>query len=227
MDQNNQAAGPGAIVENTAEPGSTLDGASEYEYVTIFNPLSVDFVGQVGQSKPVNVPFQIRHDQHTSVVSLSESAVQQNYGLSLKNKDHPAKMPIVNRIIIPSGKTRNILGNEAQVIVRQLVTEILQREGKKLHLADFHQRRLVEARVIRGRKSVEEILGAVPQSMTDQLHGAVNTLNEQQNEQEFPSLESSPTDAGNDDGSGDNGDASSPRQNGIRSNRGRAAKTPV
>jgi|ERR1043165_1672980 hypothetical protein len=197
MDQSNKAAGPGAIVENTAEPGSTLDGASEYEYVTIFNPLSVDFVGQVGQSKPVNVPFQIRRDQHTAVVSTSEAAVQQNYGLSLKNKDHAAKMPIVNRIVIPSGQMRNILGNEAQVIVRQLVNEILQREGNKLHLADPHQRRLVEARVIRTRKSVEEILGTAPQAISDQLQGAIDKSNEQQDEQEFPDLDNTAKDPTN------------------------------
>lgn len=200
MDQNKQAAGPGAIVENTAEPGSTLDGASEYEYVTIFNPLDVDFIGQVGQSKPVNVPFQIRRDPNMAVVSTSEAAVQQNYGLSLKNKDHVAKMPIVNRIVIPSGQTRNVLGNEAQVIVRQLVTEILQREGKKLHLADFHQRRLVEARVIKGRKSVEEILGGAPQSVTDQVQRAMNASNEQfADEAEFPGLNDEAESQVNDD----------------------------
>lgn len=212
--ENNQAAGPGAIEEQGVAPRPLLEGASEYEVVTLFNPLSVDFIGQVGQSKPVNLPFEVRKDGVTSTITNDENAVRANYGLNLKNPDHQAKMPIVNKVRIPSGQTINLLGNEAQVVVRQLVNEIMQREKRSLMLADPTARREVEMRIVRTRRSVEEAIGAAPQSVQSQLKDSVTKLNEQYNEQEFPGL--STNTERSEQGSGSNGDATAARQGGTR-----------
>lgn len=189
----NAPAGPGAIVQSDIAPDPLLQGASEYEYVTLLNPMSVDFYGVVGVTRPVDVPFQVRKDSYTSTVTDNETDVRRNYGLNLKNKDHVGKANITNTIMIPSGKTVNLLGNEAQVICRQLVNEIMQREGNRLMLADAYQRSLVEARVVISRRSINEMLGRGPMSVQEQLQTAVNDLNQQQQvvdaaEPEFPSV---------------------------------------
>lgn len=216
------AAGPGAIVEQGIAPDPILQGASEYEVVTVFNPLPVDFIGQVGQSKPVNMPFEIRKDGFTQTISNDENAVRNNYGLNLKNADHPSRLPIVNRILIPSGQTRKLLGNEAQVVVRQLVTEIMQREGKRLMLADPTARYEVEKRIVRGRSTVEDEIGSAPQSVQSQIRESVNKLNEQHNEQEFPGLTNQTT-TSSDLTSGNDGDETSTRKGGARGSQPRTA----
>lgn len=180
-------AGPGSVEELGIAPTPLLAGATEYEVVTVLNPLPVDFIGVVGQSKPVNMPFQVRKDGVTQTISNDEQAVRANYGLNLKNPDHQARLPIANKVNIPAGETRNLLGNEAQVIVRQLVTEILQRQGKRLMLADPFQRHEVEKQVVRSRRGVEEVLGT-PQTVQSQLREGVEKLNAP-DEREFPSLQ--------------------------------------
>lgn len=189
----NAPAGPGAIEETTVAPKSVLDGASEYEYVTILNPLSVDFYAKVAITRPVNAPLEVRDDGSGGQMTLSESDIQRNYGLNLRNKDHVGRVNIINRVHIPAGKTINLLGNEAQVVCRQIVNEILQREGKKLMLADPHQRRLVEDRIVLSRRSVNDLMdGSGPMAVQEQLQGAVDGLNAKQemitDEQEFPEL---------------------------------------
>lgn len=185
-----QAAGPGAIADQGVSPKPQLDGATEYEYVTILNPLSVDFVGLVGVSRPVNMPFQVRTDGTTSPLTTNESDVSRNYGLSLKNKDHPSHISIVNRVSIPSGKTINLLGSEAQVICRQLVNEIMQLEGRSLMLADAFARSEIEKRIIISRRSVNDILGQGPVTISDQVRNAVDNTNPKESveEVEFPTI---------------------------------------
>lgn len=223
--ENNQAAGPGAIEDQGVAPRPLLEGASEYEVVTVFNPLSVDFIGQVGQSKPVNMPFEVRRDGVTSTITNDENGVRSNYGLNLKNPDHQAKMPIVNKIRIPSGQTINLLGNEAQVIVRQLTNEIMQREGKRLMLADPTARYEVEVRIVRTRRSVEEAIGSAPQSVQSQLKDSVTKLNERDNEQEFPGLTETTT--GPDQGSGASGDEEAARPSGNTSRKARTVPSQL
>lgn len=191
-DATNKPAGPGAVEPQGIQPDSLLTGASEYEYVTVLNPLSVDFYGKVGVSRPVNVPFQVHKDQYSQTVTSNESDVIRNYGLSLKNKDHPAQVNITNRILIPAGKTINLLGNEAQVVVKQLVDEIMQREKNSLLLADMFHRREVEERVVIARRSVNDFLGTGVKTVESQLREAVNELNKEEvkeDEREFPSIE--------------------------------------
>jgi hypothetical protein len=204
MEKNN-AAGPGSVEDQGIAPKPLLEGATAYEVVTVFNPLSVDFYGMVGQDKPVNLPFEIRRDSVTNPISTTEADVKRNYGLDLKNRDHNARLPITNKVLIRSGSTLNLFGNEAQVVVRQLVNEIMQREGKKLLLADPYQRSLVENRVVRSRRSTTEAIGGVD-SVTDQMRAGVDKLNEQENEA-FPELRAAEPTAGFAEGSGNGGDA--------------------
>ncbi len=219
MEQSNvQTAGPGSIEELGVAPTPLLDGATEYEVITLFNPLPVDFIGMVGQTKPVNMPFEVRKDGVTQTISHDENAVRQNYGLNLKNPDHPSKMPITNKVHIPSGQTRNLLGNEAQVVARQLVNEIMQREGKRLMLADPTARREVEVRIVRARRSVEDAIGA-PQTVQSQIRNGVERLNEPQNEQEFAGLNTATTD---DQPGAASGDATNTLERGAKTGKARA-----
>lgn len=199
MPQNNDnsPAGPGAIEDAQIAPNPLLQGASVYEYITLRNPLPVEFVGKVAITMPVNAPVRIGQDNSGGQVTLSESDVLRNYGLTLKNKDHTGRVNIVNRVHIPAGKTINLLGNEAQVVCFQLVSEIMQRAGQRLMLADPHARNVVEQQVIVGRSSVNDILdGKGPIAVQEQLRGAVDDLNNKQvvtDESEFPDLNIKPT----------------------------------
>jgi len=142
--------GPGATQDLQAAPSPTLDGASEYEYVTILNPLTDDFAVRVAQDVPVNMPFAIGKDYSgkTQPITQNEQDARQVYGLGLKNPDFIGRKHIVNDTVIRAGETINLKGNEAQVAVRQLVNEILQREGKKRLMADPTLRKEVEDRII-------------------------------------------------------------------------------
>lgn len=167
-----QPAGPGAVTDIETGIKPLLNGASEFEYVDIYNPLPVDFIGVFASSKPVNMPAPVSVAAQVNQITKTEEQVRQNYGLDLRNQDHQAfasKVNIQNKVPIKSGQTIRLLGNEAQVIVRQLVTEILQREGRKLSLADPTARREVEERVIRYRGDAREALGRDLETVPDQL----------------------------------------------------------
>lgn len=189
----NAPAGPGAIPDNGTDVRPLLEGASEYEYVTIFNPLSVDFIGMVGVSRASSTPFEVRKSAGAvAQLTTNEQDVARNYGLSLKNPDHQGRNNIIQKVTLPSGKYTNLLGSEAQVIVRQLVNEIMQREKNSLKLADPHERNLVEQRVIIEKKSINDMLGRGPMTVQDQLRDAVDDSNKQLEEQtdepEFPAV---------------------------------------
>lgn len=173
--------GPGSDPDQGEAPRPMLEGASEYEYVEIFNPLSVTFVGMFGVTKPVTVPFKI--GGATAGVK-SEADVRQLYGLELKNPLHEAKQVGVNRVPIKSGQTIRLLGSEAQVVARQLVNEIMQREGMSIKLADPFARSLVEKRIVRRRGTVAEVLGRSPISIQEQLQ----SVKEETHEEQFPEL---------------------------------------
>lgn len=190
------AVGPGAIADNTAEPGSLLDRASEYEYVEVFNPLSVPFKGIFGVTRPVDAPVRINRAKEAPGVTATEHDVVRNYGLDLKNPDHQGKASITNTVTIPAGQTIRLLGNEAQVVVRQLVNEIMQRSGRRLFMADPHARREVERQVIRGRGHVDELLGRPIMPVRDQLQQAIKepvSYEPEPTREEFPGAQQPPT----------------------------------
>src|ERR1044071_4655454 len=137
--------GPGAVQEDLTDVRPLLEGYTEQDYVTIINPLPDDFAVRVGQDVPINMPTPI-HSGTTMV--QNENDVVRNYGFNLKGKDFVGRKHIVNDTIIRSGATITLRGNEAQVAVRQLVNEILQREGKTRLSADPNLRNEVEKRII-------------------------------------------------------------------------------
>lgn len=180
-----KVVGPGAQVVQDIAPDPLLQGASELEYVTVHNPLTDDFQVRVAQSVPVNIPLQIHNK--TQMVQ-SERDITQLYGLGLKNPDHQAQKYIYNDTIIPAGETKRFRGDMAQVAVRQLVNEIMQREGKKRFLADPTARNEVEQRVIKDRGSVADIMEGGLKSHTEIINETIDKSNEVNNEQAFPGL---------------------------------------
>lgn len=191
--------GPGAQQEVATDIKPALDGASEYEYITLFNPLSDDFAVRVAQDIPVNLPFSIGKDLSgkTAQTTNSERDAAQTYGLSLKNPDFVGRKHIVNDTIIKAGGTINLKGNEAQVAVRQLVNEIMQREGNTRLMSDPVLRAEVESRVIRNRGNIQELMDASFVTPSQQATTAINRSNEVINEDPtLPGLEED-TDADN------------------------------
>lgn len=175
-------AGPGAIQDIDVSPKPSLEDATEYEFVTILNPLTDDFAIAVAQDVPVNLPFEIRKDGYTSTISNTESDVRSTYGLALKNSDHQARKRIINNAIIRAGKTINLKGSEAKVAVRQLVNEIIQREGKKQFLTDPVKRKEVEDRIIISRGSIQELMDGNLRSTRQQVDEVISKSNEVEDE---------------------------------------------
>jgi hypothetical protein len=182
--------GPGAAPQQTDDVQPLLNGASEYEYITILNPLPDDFAVRVAQDIPVNMPFNIGKDTSGKVSRLTntEQDARQVYGLDLKNPEFQGRRHIVNDTIIKAGQTINLKGNEAQVAVRQLTHEILQREGNKRLLADPNLRNEVERRIIVGRGSVQELMDSTLRTPQNQIDDAISRSNEVKDEPAFPGL---------------------------------------
>lgn len=166
------SAGPGAIIERGESPKPLLEDATENDVVTLLNPLSVTFIGRVGVTRPATVPF------------AKEEEIQRNYGIAMRNQDHTGRVHIQNNVEIKAGQTINLLGSEAKVIIRQIVREVLQRNGKKLLLADPFAQREVEEQIVMGRRSVTSLMGTEPVSIQEQARNAV----QESNEKEFPGL---------------------------------------
>lgn len=179
----NLVAGPGADIDAGAAPLPLLQGASEYEYVELLNPLSVEFIGMFGVSRPVNAPVNISTIPGRGVTT-TENDLRTGYGLDLRNTDHPGRANIVNRVSIKSGTTVRLLGSEAQVVIKQLVNEVMAREGNQALIADPHARRQVEERLVIRRGLVADYMGRAPVSVTDQLQA----IKDEPDEQEFPDI---------------------------------------
>lgn len=195
MASDTQAVGPGAITEDQVDIQPTLQGATDYEYVEILNPLSVPFKGVYAVERPVNVPFKIHQDPLGRAITKTAEDASRNYGLGdLKNPDHQAKARIQNDVEIKSGQTIRLGGGAAQVIVKQLVDAIISLEDNKLKLADPGTRQRVEQRIILRRGSMSEFM-ETPQSIPQQLD---NALKEAESE-EFPELKASPNTPGQPD----------------------------
>lgn len=170
-------AGPGAYQDLGEDPAPLLQGATSEEFVEIFNPLSSDFMGQIGVTRPVTAEITIGRAKEAPGVTRNENDIRQMYGLDLNNSDHQAKRAITNTVLIKSGGTLRLNGDAAQVVVRQLVNEIMQREGQKLLLANAHARRAVEERVVKYRGYID----------LQNINTPQNIVNEEV-ENEFPEL---------------------------------------
>lgn len=189
--------GPGAQQDEQVAPDPKLQGASEFEYVTVFNPMSADFAARVGQDVAVDVPFEIQQDKsgQTQALTKTEGDASQRYGLSLKNPDFKGRRHVHRDLIIPAGGSLNLRGNDAQVVVRQLVNEILQRQGEQRFIADPVKRREIEDSVILERGSIEDIMAARMQTPQQQANAAIDASNNrgENNEQPFAGVAEQPT----------------------------------
>lgn len=172
--------GAGTIDQEQVRPSPSLDGASEYEYVTLMNPLPFKFVGKVAQSRPVNAPIRIVNGGERGI---DENSLKQA-GLDLRNADHPSNAHVTSLIQIESGSSINLRGDEAQVIVRQLVNELMSYEGHTLRIGNPAYRKAAEDRIIVGRKSIDELLGS-PKSERELVDEALTKKNE---EVAFPAM---------------------------------------
>lgn len=216
------SVGPGAIPKAHEQQPSLLEGAAEYEWVDLFNPLSVTFVAQVASSRPVNASVKVYQTPGLQSGIRNESDLATQYGLTgFKNPDHPSVVHVPHTIEIVSGATRRFPGNEAQVVLKQLVGYILQVEGKSLKLADPFERYQMEQRLIRGRGNVQDLMDSAPISVQAQMNAAIDRSNTNQEkthvaaqpEVEFPDAQLHDSDRGSRDIAGPptGGDASSPK----------------
>lgn len=213
--------GPGAQVQEETNIKPLLEGASEMEFVTVLNPLTDDFQVRVAQSIPVNMPFEIR--DKTGMVQ-SERDVTSLYGLPLKNPDHQAQKYIYNDTIIPAGESKRFRGDMAQVAVRQLVNEIMQREKNNRMMADPTARREVELRIIKDRGYVQDIMENGLKSHQQVINETIDKSNEVEDEP-FPGLTKEPTD--DNQGTGDSGDNDSTSEKRAKVGRPRVKPSPA
>lgn len=181
--------GPGAQREIPTDVRPMLEGASEFEYITVLNILTDDFAVRVGQDVAVNAPFSIGQDTsgQTNQITNTEQDARQVYGLNLKNKDHIGRKHIAIDTIIPAGQTRRFKGNEARVAVTQLVNEYMQRTGQTKQMADPEARRVVEEKIIQSRGSIQELMDNQLQTPRTQANEAIKKANEVKNAA-FPEL---------------------------------------
>lgn len=214
-DEANLAVGPGTLTQTPEAQPSLLDGITEYEWVDLFNPLSTPFWAQVASSRPVNAPVRVHQTPGLQSGIQTESDLAMGYGLTgFKNPDHPSNTHISHTIKLESGRVRRLPGNEAQVVLRQLVGYLLQIEGKGLKLADPFERRQAEERIIKGKGNIADLMAEQPTSVRDQLQNAVEQSNEDNNraqEVEFPDVTGTGADVVSSVGQPDGGDSPSPK----------------
>ena len=177
--------GVGAVQQEQTNPKPTLDGASEYEYVTITNPLPFPFLGKVAQSRPVSAPIRIVNGADKGVDENSLRAA----GLDLRNPDHPSNSHVTNIVRIESGASINLRGDEAQVIVRQLVSEVLSYRNQTLKIGAPTYRKAVEDEVITGRNSIDTLLGGATPTKDELVDEALAKKNTETPEEAFPQVQ--------------------------------------
>lgn len=175
--------GPGAVVDSEIRPDPILQGVGIDKIVTIHNPLDDDFAIMVGVSKPVEVPVQVSNPADKGQTKLDDSYLIDNYGISLKNASHQSRKHFTNQSIIKAGKTMNFTGDVAQVAVRQLVDELMQKNGDTKLLADPVKRNQYENQVVKSVRSYEDFMNGAPQSVPQQVQEALNKSNDDSSEQ--------------------------------------------
>jgi hypothetical protein len=181
-EQNLQPIGPGAAPEATTDPKPLLDerGVTEMDFVEILNPLSVTFVGQAALTTNVNASIRIGPAaQDGGGLSHTENDIRSLYGFDMRaSAAQSGKTHLINRIPIESGKTVRLLGNEAHVVLRQLVNTVMQREGNGQLLANGVERRKVEERLVQRVGSLQDMMGRAPLSVQEQLKSTLQQLDD-------------------------------------------------
>lgn len=164
-------------VENQIK--SLLDGVGENDTVTIFNPLSVPFRGKFARTVPQNSPL---NEQNKRMAELGAPVTKEGGGLAHS----------VQYVMIDAGKTIKLFGYAAKVVGRQLVTEIIQRQGQRGQIADAKTRRDVEEQIIINTRAHENAVIETPDESFErelrQLNDPMSEVKtkEQVNEESFP-----------------------------------------
>lgn len=173
--------GPGAVRRENIQAPSLLEGVKESDYVELINPLSVTFIGRAALTTDVAARVAIgKSSEGDSRDSARlESDIQQLYGLDLRaNAAGTGKTHIITDIPLESGKSLRLLGREAKVVVRQLVTTMMQLEGKRRLLANPVARRQAEERIVLKVGSLNQLLGNTPLSIEQQLQASLNKVDD-------------------------------------------------
>lgn len=179
---NSTAEGPGSNLQIAERMKPLVDGLDENYYVEILNPLSVDFMGRVSSSRPADRPLTVVTNKMTPTITQTEDDIRRNYGLNLKNNDHLSQVHFAQTVTIPAGKTIRLPGNEAQVIVRQLVNILMDKEGRKLFKGDSFARREIEDRVVIKQGTMSEFFT----TQNVDIRGVINEDLHNETEQSFP-----------------------------------------
>lgn len=190
--------GPGA--NNVAEKvAPSIDGLDENYYVEILNPLSKTFRGKVATTRPTNAEVRIVRDPNMATITQNEDDIRRNYGLDLNNPDHTAKAHFTQTIDIPPGGTIRLPGNEAQVILRQLVNVVMDKRERGVFKGEPASRKEVEEELIIKKGTMSEFF----QTQQVDLRKVINReqSHESSEEQSFPSE----VDAAGDTGKGRSG----------------------
>jgi hypothetical protein len=139
---------------------SLLTNLRSHHVVKVFNPLSRDFTGQVARS--------VSEVDTRYVDKTIES-------LRLRNDSHPVMKHVTQTITLPQGKSMNLPGDVAQVIVYQLVNEIMGLRGHKATISDPDLRRGVEEEVILNTEDLRMQVSTL--NIEDQLNKQIENLN--------------------------------------------------
>jgi len=156
------------------EPKSLLANVGEFDVVAVHNPLSTDFTGKVARSIPAA-------SRRTAI----DNYAREKYGIELVNQDRTAMEHVQQTITIPSGGTIKMPGTVAQVIVRQLIKEMMQREGARREMSNPQVRQDYEKRVIVNQESMLQDL--TTETAEERLQRQLDEMNrEDGREDEFP-----------------------------------------
>jgi hypothetical protein len=192
--------GPGGDTSEEVDPKPLLEGVGDYNFVEVLNPLSVTFKDQVALTTNINSPMPVgKNHENAPGLTNSENDIRQIYGFDLRAQAQASgKTHVITRISLASGETRRFLGSEAHVIVRHLASALLQREGKTHLLANAHERRRAEERIVQHVGSLMDAMGRSPLSVREQLQTTLDSIEDAPNPQtaqggsgneaEFPGL---------------------------------------
>lgn len=192
MDNNYQGEVAGATLDGEIQAfdKATLDGIGESFVVEIFNPLSVAF--RVKYSRSIPQAF---------APTEQEKKAAELIGAPLSRPDSLSQT--VQYLLLEPGKTMRLPGNVAQVAVRQLVTEILQRRGQRNKLADGFARKGVEDEIVLSVKPMMDWVNQPsPQTTFDNKLAELNNPSIQEvntnkaSEEAFPSERANNQEAG-------------------------------
>lgn len=165
-----QYAGFTEEVEQGEFDKALLEGLGESVVVEVFNPLKVPFRAKFARSLP-----------QAPQLSEQEKKISQQIGASLSKDQGQGQSHATSYIILQPGETKKLPGNVAQVVVRQMVTYIIQQRGNRGLVSDPKLRRDVEKELVINYRSMIQTQTLTPeekfQAQLDELNnpGGVDT----------------------------------------------------